>query len=65
MNKYFANSVPASTQSTAECAIALDQELERRGHRFSRYVDDVVILVKSAQAGRRVFASALRSNRRV
>ena len=41
----------------------LDQELEHRGHRFTRYVDDVVILVKSAQAGRRVFASALRSNR--
>jgi len=43
----------------------LDQELERRGHRFARYVDDVVILVKSSRAGRRVFASALRSNRRV
>jgi len=38
----------------------LDQELERRGHRFARYVDDVVILVKSAQAGRRVMASVTR-----
>jgi retron-type reverse transcriptase len=26
----------------------LDQELERRGHRFNRYVDNVVIWVKSA-----------------
>jgi len=38
----------------------LDQELERRGHRFARYVDDVVIWVKSAQAGRRVMASVTR-----
>ena len=43
----------------------LDQELERRGHRFVRYVDDLVILVKSSRTGHRVFASALRSNRRV
>jgi RNA-directed DNA polymerase len=43
----------------------LDQELERRGHRFVRYVDDLVILVKSPRAGRRVFALALRSIRRV
>ena len=38
----------------------LDQELERRGHRFARYVDDLVILVKSARAGRRVMASVTR-----
>ncbi len=38
----------------------LDQELERRGHRFARYVDDVVILVKSARAGRRVMSSVTR-----
>ncbi len=38
----------------------LDQELERRGHRFARYVDDVVILVKSSRAGRRVMASVTR-----
>jgi RNA-directed DNA polymerase len=35
----------------------LDKELEQRGHRFARYVDDVVILVKSSRAGRRVMAS--------
>jgi RNA-directed DNA polymerase len=35
----------------------LDQELERRGHRFARYADDFVILVKSQRAGERVMAS--------
>jgi RNA-directed DNA polymerase len=34
----------------------LDKELEARGHRFTRYVDDLVILVKSKRAGRRVMA---------
>jgi RNA-directed DNA polymerase len=34
----------------------LDKELEARGHRFTRYVDDLVILVKSRRAGRRVMA---------
>jgi RNA-directed DNA polymerase len=34
----------------------LDKELEARGHRFARYMDDVVILVKSRRAGRRVMA---------
>jgi RNA-directed DNA polymerase len=38
----------------------LDKELEQRGHRFARYVDDVVILVKSPRAGRRVMASITR-----
>jgi RNA-directed DNA polymerase len=38
----------------------LDQELERRGHRFVRYMDDLVIMVKSARAGRRVMASVTR-----
>jgi RNA-directed DNA polymerase len=38
----------------------LDQELETRGHRFVRYVDDVVILVKSKRAGRRVMATISR-----
>jgi RNA-directed DNA polymerase len=38
----------------------LDQELERRGHRFVRYMDDLMILVKSARAGRRVMASVTR-----
>ena len=35
----------------------LDQELERRGHKFVRYADDFVILVKSWRAGERVMAS--------
>lgn len=32
----------------------LDHELERRGHRFARYADDRVVLVKSQRAGDRV-----------
>jgi RNA-directed DNA polymerase len=35
----------------------LDQELERRGHRFVRYADDSNIYVRSERAGRRVMAS--------
>src|SRR5690606_4654311 len=35
----------------------LDKELERRGHRFARYADDFIILVKSARAAQRVMAS--------
>ena len=35
----------------------LDKELERRGHRFVRYADDFVILVKSQRAGERVMES--------
>ena len=38
----------------------LDKELEARGHRFVRYVDDLVILVKSRRAGRRVMAKVSR-----
>lgn len=38
----------------------LDQELERRGHRFARYADDLVILVKSKRAGERVMRSVTR-----
>ena len=38
----------------------LDKELERRGHRFVRYADDIVILVKSQKAGERVLASITR-----
>ena len=37
-----------------------DKELERRGHRFSRYADDVLIVVRSLTAGRRVMASVTR-----
>jgi RNA-directed DNA polymerase len=32
----------------------LDLELERRGHRFARYADDMIILVKSKRAAERV-----------
>lgn len=32
----------------------LDQELERRGHKYCRWADDFVILIKSERAGRRV-----------
>lgn len=38
----------------------LDKELEKRGHRFVRYMDDVVILVKSVRAGERVMANISR-----
>ena len=35
----------------------LDKELGRRGHRFVRYADDFIILVKSQRAGERVMLS--------
>jgi RNA-directed DNA polymerase len=35
----------------------LDQELERRGHRFVRYADDCNVYVRSERAGHRVMAS--------
>jgi RNA-directed DNA polymerase len=35
----------------------LDKELERRGHKFSRYADDFTILVNSQRAGERVLRS--------
>jgi RNA-directed DNA polymerase len=38
----------------------LDKELERRGHRFSRYADDSNIYVGSKQAGERVMKSVIR-----
>jgi retron-type reverse transcriptase len=38
----------------------LDRELERRGHRFVRYADDLTILVGSERAGERVLASVSR-----
>jgi RNA-directed DNA polymerase len=34
----------------------LDRELEKRGHRFARYADDLIVLVKSIRAGQRVKA---------
>lgn len=36
----------------------LDHELERRGHRFVRYADDIRIYVRSERAGQRVLAAA-------
>ena len=38
----------------------LDQELCRRGHRFTRYADDVAIFVRSERAGERVLQSLTR-----
>ncbi|MFC1524318.1 group II intron reverse transcriptase/maturase [Thermodesulfobacteriota bacterium] len=38
----------------------LDKELEKRGHRFARYADDFIILVKSRRAGERVMANICR-----
>ena len=38
----------------------LDKELEKRGHRFVRYADDFVILVKSQSAAERVKAGVQR-----
>lgn len=35
----------------------LDRELERRGHRFVPYADDLMVLIKSERAGQRVKAS--------
>jgi RNA-directed DNA polymerase len=37
----------------------LDNELERRGHRFVRYADDCNIYVRSERAGQRVMASVV------
>ena len=37
-----------------------DKELERRGHRFCRYADDLNIYVRSKAAGERVMASVTR-----
>lgn len=38
----------------------LDKELEKRGHRFVRYADDFIILVRSLRAGKRVMQSIKR-----
>lgn len=35
----------------------LDKELEKRGHRFVRYADDVNVYVRSQRAGERVVES--------
>jgi RNA-directed DNA polymerase len=38
----------------------LDTELEKRGHKFARYADDFLVLVRSERAGQRVMASLTR-----
>lgn len=38
----------------------LDKELEARGHKFARYADDFIVMVKSAKAAERVMASLTR-----
>jgi|TARA_B110000037_G_scaffold83108_2_gene98874 RNA-directed DNA polymerase len=38
----------------------LDKELQSRGHKFARYADDFIVLVKSAKAASRVMASLIR-----
>jgi RNA-directed DNA polymerase len=38
----------------------LDKELEKRGHKFVRYADDFIILVKTQRAGQRVKKSITR-----
>lgn len=38
----------------------LDKELEKRGHKFARYADDIIIVVKSQRAGERVLGSVTR-----
>lgn len=38
----------------------LDMELEKRGHKFVRYADDFLVLVKSERAGQRVMTSLTR-----
>jgi len=39
---------------------SLDKELEQRNHKFTRYADDFIILVKSKRAGKRVLKSISR-----
>ena len=41
-------------------AVVVDMELERRGHRFCRYADDLNVYVRSKVAGERVMASVTR-----
>ena len=38
----------------------LDKELERRGHHFARYADDIIVLVKTKRSAERVMASLKR-----
>ncbi|MCK5131403.1 MAG: hypothetical protein KAR40_04550 [Candidatus Sabulitectum sp.] len=36
-----------------------DKELEKHGHRFVRYADETIMLVRSISAGNRVMASVM------
>ena len=38
----------------------LDKELEARGHKFARYADDFIVMVRSANAAKRVMTSLIR-----
>ncbi|MFO0202951.1 MAG: reverse transcriptase domain-containing protein, partial [Alphaproteobacteria bacterium] len=38
----------------------LDKELESRGHKFARYADDFIVLVRSAKAAQRLLAGLTR-----
>lgn len=38
----------------------LDKELEARGHKFARYADDFIVMVKSRNSAKRVLASLIR-----
>jgi RNA-directed DNA polymerase len=38
----------------------LDKELESRGHKFARYADDFIVMVKSTNAAKRVLATLIR-----
>ena len=38
----------------------LDKELEARKHKFARYADDFIVMVKSANAAKRVLAALIR-----
>jgi RNA-directed DNA polymerase len=43
----------------------LDKELERRGHRFARYADDIRVLATTVRAGDRIMSSVTRYLTRV
>ena len=40
--------------------VTLDKELERRGHRFCRYIDVANVYVRSRRAGERLMSSITR-----
>jgi len=48
---------PASPTLSNVVLNELDQELERRGHRYARWADDFIILTKSERAAERVMRS--------